>query len=147
MVSANSSREEAIGALRAWSEGLPAGVATKTESESELELIFRVVPQNPASAALTIHLSNYGTFDVYLGSSIRVEDIPLSVVRLLEICDAVRHGRFQEEVWKQRGVLLKAVGELRLASGDLHGTDFQGALGSLGADQHLLLQYEPYELG
>jgi hypothetical protein len=137
--------DQAIAAVRAWVERLPEGTARLEESANEYEQVLRIVPRAPTAAAVTIHVSNHGAFDVYLGSSIRVEDLPLTVPSVLEICDAVRRGRFSEETWKRGGVLLKAVCELKLESGDLRGTDIVGAFGTLGADEHTVTRYDAYD--
>ena len=39
----------------------------------------------------------------------------------------------------------KAVGELKLESGDLRGTDIVGAFGTLGADEHTVTRYDAYD--
>lgn len=130
--------------LREWLSRLPEGVATCEESKAPHEYVVRVVPRNGRAASVTFRFSEYGTFGLYIGTAIRIEDLPLSSDHVLEICDAVCDGRVQEEMWMRRGKRLKSVGVLQLLSGDLHGTDYQGALGAFCADQHLVQKFEPY---
>ena len=144
MVDPAKARENAITALRNWAKGLPDGVARLEESEAPYEYVVRVIPRNPGSAGVTFRISEYGTFGLYVGAAIRIEDLPLTSEYVLEICEAVRRGEFVEETWSRGGALLKAIGVLRLPSGDLAGTDYRGAFGSLGADEHVRKVYEPY---
>src|SRR5882762_4877683 len=99
MVDPAKARENAITALRNWVQGLPDGVARIEETEAAHEYVVRVIPRNPRSAAVTFRISEYGTFGLYIGAAIRIEDLPLTSQHILEICEAVRSGGFEEETW------------------------------------------------
>lgn len=144
MVSVHERKEAAKVALRCWADSLPDGSVKIAESEAPCEYVVRVIPRNERSAEVEFRISDYGTFGLYIGSAIRMEDLPLSNDYLLEICDAVSHGKVEEETWSRSGKLLKSIGVLRLPSGDLHGTAYRGALGTLGSDEHARKSYEPY---
>lgn len=143
-MSPRQAREGAIQALRRWVQGLPEGAAKVEESEASHEYVIRVVPRNSRSADVTFRISDYGTFGLYIGAAIRIEDLPLSSEYVLEIAEAVRRGRFEEESWSRKGKLLKAIGVLRLGSGNLHGTEYRGALDTVGTDEHVVKRFEPY---
>ncbi len=144
MVDPAKARENAITALRNWVQGLPDAVARIEETEAPHEYVVRVIPRNPRSAVVTFRISEYGTFGLYIGTAIRIEELPLTSEYILEICEAVRKGKFVEETWSRGGALLKASGVLQLTSGDLQGTEYRGAFGSLGSDEHTKTAFEPY---
>ena len=139
-----SPRETTIAAIRAWAESLPGGTARLVESEAPHEMVVEIVPRNEQAARVEFRFSDYGTFGLYVGQGIRIEDLPLSEDHVLEICAAACEGRIEEETWSKGGRLLKARNVLHLPSGDLHGTEIRGLIAELRSTEHATRWYDAY---
>lgn len=131
--------------LREWTSELPDGIAETTEESLSAEQVVRITPVNTLASYVEFRIGDYGTFGLYLGTSMAFEDLPLSRNYLVEICDAVRAGRIEEQLLTIGRRVVRAKGVLHLASGDLYDTDYQSLLGSLGIGRLHSKSYDPYD--
>ncbi len=137
-------KEAAVKAIRGWVASLPDNTAYLDECETRFEHVMRIIPENHRAAEIEFRISRHETFGLYVGWGIRIEQLPLSASYLVEICEAVRNGEMMEELWQRNGKPIKVTAVLRLQSGDLHGTEYRGAFGTVGANEYMKKQYEPY---
>jgi len=142
LVAQQDLKDEAIRAVRSWVESLPAGAAQLIEEQVPYEYVVRIVPRNTRSLGVQFRIGDNGTFGLYV-SAIRIEDLPLSAQYLVEICEAVKQGRVEEEIWVRRGQVAKSKTVLRLPSGNLGGTDLKDLFATI-LGQHDTRTYEPY---
>lgn len=140
----NNTNAAAMAALRVWVANQPSGTVVMTESDAAFESVARIVPRNPESASIEFRFSNYGTFGLYIGAALRIDELPVSSSYLIEICGAVARGDVDEQYWRSHQQLLRATTRLRLPSGDLVGTEHLGPFGMAGARAHEQRSYKPY---
>ena len=104
----------AVQAVRDWVRGLPTGVVTLEEEVTNYEHVLSILPRHQASAPVTFRLNTRASFGLYIGSCIRVEELPLSIENMLEICNAAYNGFVEEDRWLIGETPIKSCGVIRL---------------------------------
>ena len=146
MATLGAEAEAAVEAVQSWAASLPNGVVDLHEEDLSHEYVLDVHPQNERAVCISFRFSEYGTFGLYVGEGIRIEDLPVSAPYVLEICHAVSAGQVEEERWSRNGRARKVANTLHLPSGDLHGTALLRVFGALGHNEHDQWRYEPYDV-
>lgn len=144
VVSGSEAQTLAAKALVSWVAALGKTVAQAEERHNRFEHVVDIIPAKLGAAAIDFRIGRDQTFDLYIGTVIRVESLPLSHEYLIEICEAVSRGDIEEEEWRRKGRVLKRTMVLHLPSGDLYGTEQVSVFGTCWSDEHLRRRYEPY---
>jgi hypothetical protein len=132
-------------ALRGWINGLSSDTAVLHEEESEFEIVFRITPTNSRGCPVEFRFSGYGTFGLYIGKALSIEELPCSVDYVLDICESVRRGRVKQELWEWRGKLIRAKGEVVLSENRIYDQGSYHWLACLPIGRHRVVQCEPWE--
>jgi hypothetical protein len=136
--------------VEAWGKGLPSGMLTIEEQATDFERKLEVLPSNPQSCSVRIHISRPGGMIVGIGDYLQYEDddedFPDDGTFIPELLDCVYNGRVHGKIWMKGQRVLRQDMEAELASKTYRRVRYLTwiPLFLIACVSEKTIQYEPY---